>query len=155
MQAEAYLCCFHINGIRCKIFLENIFEEKFLMIRTYKDLEVYKRSYSLAIGIKQLTSSFPSDERYLLKDQLNRSTRSIPANIAEGWAKRNYDAIFKRQLIDAIGSCAETEVHLQMALDFGYISSDLFHSKNTEIDEIYKMLYALHRNWKSHNFKPH
>ncbi len=119
------------------------------MIRTYKDLDVFKRSYQFAIDIRRMSLNFPHDERYLLKDQLNRSSRSIPSNIAEGWAKRNFDAIFKRQLVDAIGSCAETEVHLQMALDFGYIQPEVFDLKNKEIDEIYKMLYALHRNWKS------
>jgi four helix bundle protein len=119
------------------------------MIKSYRDLEVFQRSYKLALVIKNVTLGFPSEEIYLLRDQLNRSTRSIPANIAEGWAKRNYTAIFRRHLIDALGSSAETEVHLRMALDFGYVSNENHATMHNEIIEIGKMLNMLHRNWKS------
>ena len=54
------------------------------MIETYRDLEVFRRSYQFANEIKTISLHFPSEERYLLKDLINRSSRSIPANIAEG-----------------------------------------------------------------------
>lgn len=118
------------------------------MIQSYKDLEVFQLSYAFAREMKKITSQFPVDERYLLKDQLNRSSRSIPANIAEGWAKRKFDAIFRRQLVDAIGSTAESEVHLQFALDFGYLNKNEFDMRMLQLDKIGKMLNSLHKNWQ-------
>ncbi len=118
------------------------------MIQNYDDLEVYKRSYQFALQMKKLSMHFPGEEKFLLNDQINRASRSIPANIAEGWAKRNFGPVFKRHLIDSIGSKAEMQVHLMMAKDFGYIDQETFSSLFLETDEIGKMLHALHKNWK-------
>jgi four helix bundle protein len=56
------------------------------MIQTYKDLNVYCLSYSLAMDIFKLTKTFPREERDALTDQIRRASRSISANIVEGWA---------------------------------------------------------------------
>ena len=57
-------------------------------IKTYKDLNVYRESYSLALDVSRITRKFPSAEQFELARQLRRAARSIPANIVEGWAKR-------------------------------------------------------------------
>ncbi len=57
------------------------------MIKSYKDLNVYERAYSLAVDLFWMTREFPKEERYSLTDQLLRASRSIPANIAEGGRK--------------------------------------------------------------------
>ncbi len=54
------------------------------MIRSYKDLNVYTASYSLAMDLFWLTKKFPKEELYSLTDQIRRSSRSITANIVEG-----------------------------------------------------------------------
>ena len=118
------------------------------MIQNYDDLEVFKRSYHFALQMQKLSLNFPADERFLLKNQTNRASRSIPANIAEGWAKRKFGPVFKRHLIDSIGSKAEMQVHLMMAKDFGYIDQETYTSLFLETDEIGKMLFVLHKNWK-------
>ncbi len=118
------------------------------MIQNFDDLEVFKRSYQFALQMKKLSLNFPPEEKFSLTDQISRASRSIPANIAEGWAKRNFVPVFKRHLIDSIGSKAEIQVHLMMARDFDYISEETYTSLFRETDEIGKMLYALHKNWK-------
>jgi urease accessory protein len=63
-----------------------------------------------------VTKSFPVEERYSLVDQVRRSSRSVPANIAEAWRKRRYPAAFVSKLNDAEGEAAETQTHLEIAL---------------------------------------
>lgn len=59
------------------------------MITSYKDLDVYKLSYNLAMDIFSFTRKFPKEEIYSLTSQIVRASRSISANIVEGWAKEN------------------------------------------------------------------
>ncbi len=55
--------------------------------RGYRDLIVYKLAYGLATELFQTTRDFPREERYALTDQIRRSSRSVPANLAEGWKR--------------------------------------------------------------------
>ena len=57
------------------------------ILQGYKDLDVYKLAYRLAVEIVKETVAFPKEEKYSLTDQIRRSARSIPANIAEAWEK--------------------------------------------------------------------
>ncbi|MDZ7775714.1 MAG: four helix bundle protein [Bacteroidales bacterium] len=92
--------------------------------RGHRDLAVYKKSYDLAIEITGLSKSFPREEKYSLVDQIRRSSRSIPANVVESWAKRIYIKSFVSKIIDAYGEELETEMWLDMAMDFGYINKE-------------------------------
>jgi four helix bundle protein len=94
-----------------------------MRINSAKDLEVYKKAYSLAMSIYQLTIKFPPEERYALVDQIRRSSRSVSMNLREAWAKRRYEAHFVSKLTDCDGENAETETSLDFALDCGYITS--------------------------------
>lgn len=118
-------------------------------IKTYRDLKVFQLSYSSAMDIFQLTKKFPREELYSLTDQIRRSSRSVSANIVEGWAKREYENVFKRQLVDAIGSCEETKLWLNFSLDCGYTQKDEFKLSLAKWDEIGKMLNGLHDNWRT------
>ena len=68
--------------------------------RGFRDLIVYQKSYKLAIVVFEITKSFPKQEKYLLVDQVIRSSRSVPANIAEAWVKRKYPKSFISKLLD-------------------------------------------------------
>lgn len=125
-----------------------------MAITSFNDLLVYQKSYEYSIEIRIVTMQFPAEEKYLLADQMNRASRSIPANLAEGWAKRSFEKIFKRHLIDSIGSGAEMQVHLCYAKDFGYISIADFEKYTGRILEINGMLHNLHLNWKTNNRQP-
>jgi len=119
------------------------------MIRSYKDLEVYNRSYKLAMDIFRMSAKFPREEKYSLTSQIIRSSRSVSANISEGWAKREYENMFKQHLIHSVGSAVETQNWLSFAFDCGYISNNEYKRYHDEIDEISKMLTGLHQRWKS------
>lgn len=120
------------------------------MIQSYKDLEVYNRSFKMAMDIFWMTRKFPKEEVYSLTSQITRSSRSISANITEGWAKRTYESVFKQHLVHSLGSCAETENWLDFAVECGYMSKEEYQPLKKEIDEIGKMLNKLHQNWKSY-----
>jgi len=85
------------------------------MIKSYKDLNVYQASFSVAMEIFELTKKFPREEIYSLTDQIRRSSRSVTSNIVEGWAMRRYENVFKRHLVNSLGSCAETSVWIEFA----------------------------------------
>ena len=82
------------------------------MIRSFRDLEVYNESYELAIIINTHVNRLPFFEKNDLGSQLRRASKSVPANIAEGWAKRRFEKQFKLHLDSSIGSCNEMEVHI-------------------------------------------
>ena len=90
------------------------------MIRSFKDLEVYTEAYELAIIVNKNVIKLPNFERNDLGSQLRRASKSVPANIAEGWAKRRFEKQFKIHLDNAIGSSNEMEVHVSMARDLSF-----------------------------------
>ncbi len=120
------------------------------MIKSYKDLEVYNRSFKMAMDIFWMTRDFPKEEIYSLTSQITRSSRSVSSNIVEGWAKRTYEAIFKQHLVNALGSNSETENWLRFSLECKYIDQSQFDQMLNEIDQIGKMITSLHQNWRSH-----
>ena len=120
------------------------------MIKSYKDLDVYNLSYELAMEVFELTKSFPKEEQYSLTSQIVRSSRSISANITEGWAKRSYENYFKQHLVHALGSNAETENWLNFAKDCNYIKDKNFKSLEIKLNKIGRMLTKLHQNWKTY-----
>lgn len=119
-------------------------------IKTIKDLRVYNLTFKLAMEIFMLSKRFPKEEQYSLTDQIRRSSRSIPANIREGFAKRKFEKVFIRHLHDAIGSCEETRTWLDFGLECGYIEAEDNERLNCAYDEVTAMLYALQSRWKTY-----
>jgi four helix bundle protein len=74
------------------------------------------------MDIFEITKTFPKEVKFSLTDQLRRSSRSVPANIAEAWKKRSYPKMFVSKIIDAAGEAGETEVWLDVAKDANYVS---------------------------------
>ncbi len=87
----------------------------------HRDLKVYQLAYKLAMDIFNESKQFPREERYALTDQMRRSSRSVAANIAEGYRKRRYPNMFVSKLADADGEGTETQVWLDFAMDCGYV----------------------------------
>ena len=90
----------------------------------YERLEVYRRAMALVPKVQELIRSLPSSERYALASQMRRASRSVPANIAEGYAKRRSSKEFCSYLTTAMGSANEMQVHLKIASELGYLQSD-------------------------------
>jgi four helix bundle protein len=92
---------------------------------TFEDLEVWQLARELRKETSSLVKTFPSEEKYRLCDQMIRASRSITANIAEGYGRYHYQENIQycRQ---ARGSLFELIDHLTVALDEGYVFDDLF-----------------------------
>src|SRR6266478_4333808 len=93
-------------------------------IKGFKDLEVYQEGFNLAMSIFEISRVFPREELYALTTQMRNASRSVPANIAEGWAKRRYEAVFKRHLLDALGSTNEMLVWVDIAFECSYLNGE-------------------------------
>ena len=115
-------------------------------IRSYEDLEVYKRGYQLALQIHKLTQSFPGHEKYELGSQLRRAAVSIPLNIAEGYGRKKSAAEFKHFVRMALGSCNEVIVLLKLARDLQYVTGK--EGLEEQYDILGKQLYKLIVAWK-------
>lgn len=89
--------------------------------KSYKGLEIYNLSFELAMELHELSLTFPKFETYEEGSQLRRSSKSIPALIAEGWGRRYYKNEFIKFLIYALASCDETVVHLDFVAACKYI----------------------------------
>ena len=111
-----------------------------MIIRTAKELTVYQKSYDLAMEVFEISKTFPKEETFALTSQIRRSSRSVPMNLREAWAKRRYEAHFVSKLTDCDGETNETDTSIDFARDCGYIS-DAQHLHLTELNgEIGRML---------------
>jgi four helix bundle protein len=106
----------------------------------YKNLKAFQLAYSLAIEIFQLSKTFPVEEKYSLTDQIRRSSRSVAANIAEGYRKRQYPKMFISKMADADGEAAETQVWLDFSKDCGYISANVHKELTGKYEDVGRML---------------
>jgi len=120
-----------------------------MKLNSAKDLEVYKKAYSLAMEIFELSKSFPKEEKYALTNQIRRSSRSVCLNLREAWAKRRYEAHFVNKLTDCDGENSETDSSLDFAKDCGYISSEKHQTLVAMNREVGKMLGSMINNPKS------
>ena len=78
------------------------------MVRNYKELKVWQKSYELTLDIYRATRKFPSEERYGMTSQMRRAAVSVPSNIAEGYGRKS-TAEYLRSLYIAYGSNCELE----------------------------------------------
>lgn len=119
-------------------------------MKTVMDIEIFRLSYKFAMDIFNVSRTFPREERYSLIDQIVRSSRSIAANIGEGWGKRVYENNFKRHLQYALGSLEETKVWLLFAKECTYLKEDDFNDLCKKYDELGAKIYKLYVNWKTY-----
>ena len=107
---------------------------------SFKDLIVYQKSFELAMEIFETSKTFPTDEKYSLTDQIRRSSRSVSANIAEAYRKRQYPAHFKSKLSDADMENSETQVWLDFALKCGYMKAEAHKLFTDHCEEVGRLL---------------
>ena len=118
-------------------------------VRSFEDLEVYRRAYKLALDIHKASLNFPKVEQYALADQIRRASKSVCANVAEGFARqRSSSADFHRFIIMALGSSDEMKVWSSFCSDLGYVVPEDAMRWKAEYAEIARMLHGLMNSWK-------
>ncbi len=117
-------------------------------IKSYQDLIVWQKAYTLSLLIYKFTKKFPREELYGLTSQIRRATISIPSNIAEGYCRqRRLEYIQFLQFSFASG--AELETQLLISKDLTYLSKDEFREINDILQEVMKMLNSLIKKIKT------
>ena len=111
---------------------------------SFEDLEVFKRAYRISLDVHRASLTMPTIEQHALSDQMRRASKSICANIAEGFGRQHRSkAEFKRFLWMAVGSSDEMRVWARYALDLGYIDEKTWRNWRDEYQIISKQLQAL------------
>jgi four helix bundle protein len=113
------------------------------MLRGYRDLKIYQLAYQLAMEIFHETKTFPKGERFSLTDQIRRSSRSVAANIAEGFRKRRYPNMFISIMADSDAEATETQVWLDFSHDCGHISRQRHKQLIAAYEELGKMIGSI------------
>ena len=117
-------------------------------VESFEDLDMFQRAYRISLEVHRKSLEFPAIEQRALGDQVRRASKSICANVAEGFAKQGSSAAeFKRYLLMAIGSSDEMRVWARYCRDLGYIDEPTWQRWRDEYHEIAKMLQGLSRNW--------
>jgi len=111
-------------------------------IKSFKDLEIWKRSVKLVEDVYVVTRSFPNEETYALTSQMRRSAVSMPSNISEGFA-RLHNKEYRQFLYMSLGSGAELTTQLTIASRLGYVNKDKTDKLLDEIDELSRMTMSL------------
>lgn len=121
-------------------------------MKSYRDLDIYNESFQLALDVHRLSLKMPQYELYETGSQVRSSSKSITANIVEGYGRKMYKAEFVRFLIFAHSSCEETIVHLNF---IGKLYDDLKKEANlltekfTELSKkIFRFIEYVEKDWK-------
>ncbi len=118
-----------------------------MLTRRFEDLEVFQRAYKVSLELHRVSLQMPRTEQYALADQLRRASKSICANLAEGFGRQAQSkAEFQRFIRMSIGSADEMRVWLRYCFDLGYISDEQWRAWRDEYEQIAKMLQGLHRS---------
>jgi four helix bundle protein len=123
------------------------------MLKNYKELIVWQKSYQLCLKIYKVTAGFPNDERFGLVSQIRRAVVSIPSNIAEGYGRKTTPD-YIRSLFIAYGSICELDTQILLSGDLGYIEPAVLEELKKEIQEVERMLKALIRALEEKHSNP-
>lgn len=123
------------------------------MSSSFWDLTVYRKAYSLAMEIFELTKTFPKEETYALTDQVRRSSRSVCRAIGEGYRKRQYPKYFVNKISDTDMENTETQISLDFAESCGSITAEINSELQTKSEEVGRMLNYMIQNPKKYRRK--
>ena len=118
-----------------------------MVAKRFEDLEVFQRAYRLSLEVHRASLTFPKIEQFGLAEQMRRASKSICANIAEGFGRQSTgNGEFRRFLQIAIGSADEMRVWIRYGLDLGYIDDVSWQRWRRDYEEIARMLQGLRRS---------
>ena len=120
-------------------------------VERFEDLEVFRRAYRLSLEVHRASLEFPRIEQFALADQVRRASKSICANLTEGFGRQRLSRPeFGRFLMMAIGSADEMQVWTMYCRDLGYIGPEMAERWQGEYRKIARMLWGLRRGSSDH-----
>jgi four helix bundle protein len=125
-----------------------------MRIEEHRDLKVYRRAFEAAVGLYDLSESFPRKEMFSLTDQMRRSSRSVCANMAEAWRRRRYEAASISKLNDAETEAGETQVWIEFAVRHRFLQPETGEKMFQEYNEIISMIVKMINNPQDWVLKP-
>jgi four helix bundle protein len=123
------------------------------MLRNYKELKVWQKSYQLCLEIYKATKTFPKNEGFGLTSQMRRAALSIPSNIAEGYGRKTTPE-YLRSLYIAYGSTCELETQILLSGDLGYLNTESLPELQRDIGEVERMLKSLIKSLENKHLNP-
>ena len=114
-------------------------------MRPHEKLDVWRAAMDFVVVIYKATEAFPKEEKFGLASQVRRAAVSIPANIAEGAARRSPKE-FVHFISNAQGSASELETELLIARRLGYLQEGAHLEMRHTLDNIGRMLIGLTRH---------
>ena len=117
-------------------------ENKTGKIKSFTDLNAWKKGHELVIVVYKITKKFPKDEMFGLVSQMRRCAVSITSNIAEGFSRRSYKEKIQFYSI-AQGSVTELQNQLLVVRDIGYINNDKFQEIAEQTIVVHKLINGL------------
>ena len=123
------------------------------MLKNFKELNVWQKSYRLCLEIYRITATFPKEEKYGLTSQIRRSVVSIPSNIAEGYGRKT-TLDYMRMLYISYGSVCELETRILLAGDLDLIEKVEMDTIKKDIADVERMLKALIKSLENKPLDP-
>ncbi len=112
-------------------------------MQNFRNLEVWNKAHQFTLQVYQVTEGFPRAEMFGLTSQVRRAAASIAANLAEGCGRTQLE--FAKFIQIAFGSASESEYHLLLARDLGFINPEDYERLTTRVVETKRMLSSLLR----------
>ena len=119
-----------------------------MAIKSYRDLEVYQRAKALVVPIHRLVATFPAHERFDLCEQMRRASKSVVANIVEGYSHKDTPGKAKQFWRTAMGSANEMVEHLETTVALGYAPREICQPYIEEYTITAKQLNKLIHTWR-------
>lgn len=123
-------------------------------MKSYRDLEIYSSSKSLAINDHKMTLQLPEFELYEEASQVRRSSKCITSMIVEGYGRRRYKAEYIRYLIFPQSECDETIVHLDFLFETGSFKDEVLFKDLRSKYELLSRQINKFIQWVEDNFTP-
>lgn len=121
-----------------------------MSIKSYKELDIWKKGIGIVDSVYAITKGFPREEQFGLAVQMRRSAVSIPSNIAEGFV-RQHNREYRQFLYIALGSCAELETQTIVSCNRDYVSKkvsdELLECLDHESRMLMNMIKAVNRSF--------
>jgi four helix bundle protein len=136
----------HQYSVASVAVLQNL-ERKMMKQHAKKveELHVFERAYKISLKIHKLSLQFPKIEQYALGDQMRRASKSICANLAEGFGKQiGSKKEFRNFILMSMGSSDEMQIWIRYCKDLTYFTEEQADGFAQEYQEISKMLRSLY-----------